>query len=113
GETFCAGQFNRGHSQTLDVARVANRAHRDPIINLEKFLTRLTKGEKQNPVAISKRRDGTTRRKLPFDVLAPVRDRFDPTIRLFDHATSSLNTAAILFSGNVGMPSRETILITG
>src|SRR5262249_49474592 len=113
GETFRAGQFNCRHSQTLDVARVTNRSHRDPIVNLKKLLARLTKREKQNPVAISKRRDGTTRGELPLDVLAPVGDRFDPTIRLLDHATNSLNTAAILLSGNVVMPSRDTILITG
>ena len=48
-----------------------------------------------------------------FDVLAPVRDRFYPTIRLFDHATISLKTAAILLSGKVVIPSRDTTLITG
>src|SRR4029077_15321793 len=51
--------------------------------------------------------------ELPVDILAPVGDRFDPTIRLFDHATISLNTAAILLSGKGVMPSRDTNLITG
>ena len=90
-----------------------NRSHRDPIVDLEKFLARLTKREKQNAFAVTQRRDGTTGGELPFDVLAPVGDGFDPTIRLFDHATISLNTAAILLSGKVVMPSRDTILITG
>ena len=43
----------------------------------------------------------------------PVGNRFDPTIRFFNHATVSLNTAAILLSGKVVMPSRDTILISG
>ena len=90
-----------------------NRSHCDPIVDLEKFLARLTKRDKQNAFAITERRDGTTGSELPFDVLAPVGDCFDPTIRLFDHATISLNTAAILLSGKVVMPSRDTILITG
>ena len=92
---------------------MTNRSHRNPIVNLEKFLARLTEREKQNALAISERGDGTAGGQLPFDVFAPVGDRFDPTIRLFDHATISLNTAAILFSGKVVMPSRDTILITG
>src|SRR4029077_4899707 len=90
-----------------------NPSHCDPIVNLEKFLARLTKRDKQNAFAITQRRDGTTRGELAFDVLAPVGDRFDPTIRLFNHATISLNTAPILLSGKVVMPSRDTILIMG
>ena len=42
-----------------------------------------------------------------------VGNRFDPTIRFFNHATVSLNTAAILLSGKVTMPSLDTILISG
>ena len=90
-----------------------NRSHRDPVVNLEKFLARLAKRDKQNAFPLTQRRDGTTGRELSFDVLAPVGDGFDPTIRLFDHATISLNTAAILLSGKVLIPSHDTILITG
>src|SRR4029078_11646671 len=90
-----------------------DRSHRDPIVDLEKFLARLAKREKQNAFAVTYRRDWTAGGELPFDVLAPVGNGFDPTIRLFDHATISLNTAAILLSGKVLMPSRDTILITG
>ena len=92
---------------------MTNRPHRDPIIDLEKFLALLTERKKQNPIAVSERRDGTTGSELSFDVLAAVGNRFDPTIRLFNHATICLNTTAILFSGKVAMPSRDTILITG
>src|ERR1700757_1815597 len=90
-----------------------NRSHRDPVVNLEKFLASLTKRNKQNAFAVTQRRDGTTGRELPFYVLAPVGDGFDPTIRLFDHATISLKMAEILLSGKVVMPSLDTILITG
>src|SRR6266567_3351847 len=90
-----------------------NPSHCDSIVDLEKFLARLAKREKQNAFSITQRRDGTAGGELPFDVLAPVGDGFDPTIRLLDHATISLNTAAILLSGKVVMPSRDTILITG
>src|SRR5262245_10515790 len=62
-----------------------NCSHCDPIVNLEKFLARLTERDKQNAFAVTERRDGTTGGELPFDVLAPVSDRFDPTIRLFNH----------------------------
>jgi hypothetical protein len=65
---------------------MANRSHCDPIVDLEKFLARLTKGDKQNAFAVTQRRDGTTWGELPFDVLAPVGDRFDPTIWLLNHS---------------------------
>ena len=99
--------------KTLDIARMADRAHRDPIINLENFLPGPAERQKQNPIAITNGRDRTARRELRLDVFAPVRNRFDPTIWLFDHATVLLKSAAIFFSGRVVMPSRETILITG
>src|SRR5207247_3429300 len=89
------------------------RSHCDPIVDLKKFLPRLTDGKKQNAVAITDRCDRAARGELRFDILAAIRDRFDPTIRLFDHATVSLNTAAILLSGKVLMPSRDTILMMG
>ena len=92
---------------------MTNRPHGDPIVDLEKFLPRLTDGEKQNAVAIADRCDRAARGELGFDILAAISDRFDPTIRLFDHATVSLNTAAILLSGKVVMPSRDTILMMG
>jgi hypothetical protein len=92
---------------------MTNRTHRDPVVDFKNLLTRLTDGEKQNAVAITKRRDRTARRELRFDVLAAVGDCFDPTIRFLNHATVSLNTAAILLSGKVVMPSRDTILISG
>src|SRR5437762_2792260 len=111
--SISSGQLNRRHSQPLDVSRVTDRSHPDTIVDLEKFLPPLTEGEEQNAVAITERRDGTAGGELPFNVLAPVGDRFYPTIRLFDHATISLNTAAILLSGKVVMPSRDTILMTG
>ena len=92
---------------------MTNRPHGDPIVNLENLLPHLTESEKQNALAITERRDRTARSQLPFDVLAAVGDRLNPTIWLFDHATVSLNTAAILLSGNVVMPSRDTILMRG
>ena len=92
---------------------MTNRPHCDPIVDLENFLPRLADSEKQNGVAITERGDRTARRQLPFDVLAAVSDRLDPTIRLFDYATVSLKTAAILLSGKVVMPSRDTILMSG
>ena len=92
---------------------MTDRSHPDTIVDLEKFLPCLTECEKQNTVAITERRDGTAGGELPFNVLAPVGDRFYPTIRLLYHATISLNTAAILLSGKVVMPSRDTILMTG
>ena len=92
---------------------MTNGAHGNAVVNLKKFLPSLTEGEKQDAIAIAKRHDRTARGELHFDVLAAVGDRFNPTIRLFDHATVSLNTAAILLSGKVLMPSRETILMSG
>src|SRR5438874_13772682 len=92
---------------------MANHTHCDAVVNLENFLSRLADGEKQNAVAITERRDRTPRSELRFDVLTAVRDRFDPTIRLFDHASVSLHTDAIFFSGRVVMPLRDTLLIRG
>src|SRR5262249_4175191 len=113
GEPFGAGQFDRRHSQSLDISGVTNRTHRNPIVDLKNLLARLTYSEKQNAISIAERCDRTARSKLRFDVLAPVGDGFNPTVRFFNHATLSLNTAAILFSGKVVMPSRDTILIRG
>src|SRR5438045_9563069 len=90
-----------------------NRSHCDPIVDLEKFLARLTKRDKQNAFAITERRDGTTASELPFDVFAPVGDCCDPTIPLFDHASISLNPAAILLSGKMVVPYSDVLLITG
>src|ERR1041385_9495833 len=90
GEPLRAGQFDRGHAQPFDIAGVTDRAHRDAIVNLKNFLTRLTEREKQNAVAITKRGDRAARGELRLDVFAPVRDRFDPAIRLLDHPTVSL-----------------------
>ena len=113
GEPFCAGQLNCRHSQPLDVPRMPDGSHRDAVVYLENFLPRLADSEKQNAIAKSERCDGTPRSELRFKVLAAVGDRFDPTIRFFDHATVSLKTAAILLSGKVVMPSRDTILMSG
>src|SRR3954447_212426 len=90
-----------------------NRAHRDAVIDLEEFLSRATKRQEEDSIPVSERYDRAARRQLGFDVLGPVRNRFDPTVRLFGHATLRLKTAAIRLSGNVVIPSRETILITG
>src|SRR5438034_6810189 len=92
---------------------MTNRAHRDPVVNLKNLLPHASERYEKNSVTISDRRDRTPRRQLRFDVLAPVRDRLYPTIRLFDHATFCLNTLAIFCSGNVVIPSRETVLISG
>src|ERR1017187_6822465 len=92
---------------------MTDRAHGNPVIDLEEFLPAPAEGQKQNPVAIADCRDGTSRGELRLNVLAAIRNRFDPTIWLFDHATLRLKSAAIRFSGKVVMPSRDTILITG
>ena len=92
---------------------MTNGPHRDPVVDLEDFLPRLADSQKKNSVPITERRDWAARSELRFDILASVGDRLDPTIRLFDHATVSLNTAAILLSGKVVMPWRETTLIRG
>src|SRR6267143_2149477 len=113
GETFCARQFNRRHPQSLDVARMTDRAHRDPVVNLENLLAHAPNRHKENAVPISHCRDRTAGCELRFDVLAPVRDRFHPTIRFFDHATLCLKIPAIFASGRVLIPSPETILISG
>src|ERR1051326_43508 len=112
-EAFRARQLDRGHSQPFDVARVSDRAHRDAIVNLEKFLPRFSEGEKQDPVAKSKRADWVSARQPCLAVFRAVRDCLDPAIWLFDHATLRLKIFPIFFSGNVVMPSRETILMTG
>src|SRR3954471_9668656 len=112
-ESFGAGQLDRSHPQPLDIARMPDRPHRDAIVNLEQFLPRFSQGQKKNSVPVPYRDNRTPGRKLRLDVLGAVRDRFDPTIRLLDHATLRLNTAAIFFSGNVVMPSADTILMIG
>src|SRR5437660_5337187 len=112
-ETLGARQFDCRHSQSLDIARMADRPHRDPVVNLKNLLPRTAKSHEKNSIAISDCRDRTAGRQLRFDVLAPIRNRFHPTIRFFDHATFCLNTAAIFSSRNVSIPSPETILITG
>src|SRR3981081_3179285 len=112
-ESLRARQLDRRHPQPLDVARMPDRAHRDAVVNLEKLLPRFPQRQEQNSVPVSDRDDRATRRDLRLDLSRAVRDRFDPTIRLFDHATLRLNTAAIRFSGNVVMPSRETTLMIG
>src|SRR5438552_13616786 len=87
-ESFSARQFNRRETQALDIARVTDRSHCNPIVNLEKFLPRTAAdGEKQDAVAIADGRDRTSLRELHLDVLAPVRDRFYPSVRFFDHPT--------------------------
>src|SRR5438105_4784906 len=112
-ETFRAREFNRRHSQALDVTRVADRAHRDPIVNLENLLPCAAERDEDNPVTIPDGRNRTALRELGLDVLAPVRNRFHPTIRFFDHATLCLKIPAIFSSGRVLIPSPETILISG
>src|SRR5207244_13292287 len=111
GEAFSLCQLNRRHSQPLNVSRVTDRSHPDTMLDLEKFLPRLTECEEQNAVAITERRDGTAGGELPFNVLAPVGDRFYPTIRLLYHATIFLNTATILLSVKVVMPFLEKIFM--
>src|SRR5215471_16543127 len=39
-ETLRARKFNCRHSQSLDIARMTNRAHRDPIVDLKNLLSR-------------------------------------------------------------------------
>src|SRR5213080_2467582 len=92
---------------------MTNRAHRDPVVNLKNLLPHASERYEKNSVTISDRRYRTPRRQLRFDVLAPVRDRLYPTIRLLDHAAFGLNTLAIFFSGIVVFPSRATVLISG
>ena len=92
---------------------MANRAHRNAIVNLKDFLSRLAERDKENSITVPDRRDRAPRGQLCFDVLAPVGDRFDPAIRLFDHATVSLKIAATFCSGKVAIPSPETILMSG
>src|SRR6202790_5669778 len=92
---------------------MTNCAHGNPIIDLEKFLPIRAEGQEQNPVAIADCRDRTSRGELGLNVFAAIRNRFDPAIWLFDHATLRLKSAAIRFSGKVAMPWRDTILMTG
>src|SRR5579885_3791515 len=113
GETFGAGQFDGRHSQPFNISGVSNRSHGDAIVDFKNLLTRTTSCKEQDAVAITQSGDGAARSQLRFDVFAPVGNRLDPAIRLFDHATVSLKTAAILLSGKVAMPSRDTILISG
>src|SRR5205823_10336538 len=95
-ETFSARQFNRGHSQPPDITRVTDRAHCDPIVNLENLLARAPKRDKQNTVAITDRRNRTPLRELGLDVLAPVRDRFYPTIWFFNHMASKIRSSTTM-----------------
>src|SRR5438045_366885 len=113
GETFGAGQLDGRHPQSFDVAGVTNRAHGNAIVNLEEFLSRLAQRNKQDAIAITERGDRAARGELRLNVFAPVRDRFDPAIRLLDHATVSWKMLATFCSGRVAMPSRETTLISG
>src|SRR4051812_14429739 len=112
-ETFRARQLDRSHAQTLDVARMPNRSHGDAIVDLENLLARAAQGDKNNSLRATDRRDRTARCELRLNVLAPIRDRLNPTIRLFDHATELWNTSAIDSSARVLMPSREPFLIPG
>src|SRR5260370_10518403 len=104
-ETLGAGQFDCRQPQSFDVAGMTDRAQCNPVVNLKNLLPRASKRYEKNSVTISDRRDRTAGRKLCFDILAPVRDRFYPTIRLFDHATFWLKLPAIFSSGNVVIPS--------
>src|SRR3954470_24067585 len=113
GEPFRAGELNGRHAQAFDIPRMTNRSHGDAIVNLEQFLPCPSQSKKQNSIPITESDDRAAGRELGLDVLAAVRDRLDPAIRLFDHATLRLKRAAIRFSGKVLIPSRETILITG
>src|SRR5437870_13722703 len=92
---------------------MTNRAHRDPVVNLKNLLPHASERYEKNSVTISDRRDRTPRRQLRFDVLAPVRDRLYPTLRLFDHATFCLHPLAIFGYGKVLLPSPEPVLISG
>ena len=85
GETFRAGEFDGGHAQTLDVARMPDGAHRDAVVDLENLLPLAAHGEEQDAIAIRECGDRAAAGELVFDILAPVRDGFDPTIGLFDH----------------------------
>src|SRR4051794_4794146 len=96
-ESLGAGQFDGSHPQPFDVPRVSDGAHRDPVVNLEKFLPRFAEREKQDPVPIPQGYNWTAAGQLRLDVLRPIRNRFDPAVRLFDHATLRLNTAPIFF----------------
>src|SRR5437879_12826737 len=95
-ETLGAGQFNRRHSQPLNVPWMTNRSHCNPIVDLENFLPRFAESEKQNAVEIAERRDRTARSELRFNVLAAIRVSYENTIRLFDTATISLYQVTIL-----------------
>src|SRR5437660_3905615 len=93
---------------------MTNRSHRDPIVYFINLLPRpAANRQKKNALTVSDRSDRTTLRELRLNVLAPVRDRFHPTVRFFDHATLCLKTCPIFSSGNVVIPSPETILISG
>ena len=48
---------------------MTDRTHRNPVVNLEDFLSRLAEREKQDTVAITERCNWTTRSELRFDVL--------------------------------------------
>src|SRR5689334_5002144 len=89
------------------------RSHRDPIIDLEDFLTRPAERQKHNSLVVANCSDRASRCQLRFNVLPPVGDCLNPTVRLFDHATDCRKISAIFSSGKVLMPSPETVLITG
>jgi len=111
-ETFAAGQLDRSHPQSLDIARMPDRAHRDAIVNLEQFLRVFFEGQKENSVPVPERDNRAPGRKLRLDVLGAVRRSLRPN----EYGSSImprsvLNTAAIFFSGNVVIPSADTILM--
>src|SRR5438105_1777626 len=90
-----------------------DRAHRDAIVNLEDFLSRPAKRQKEDALVVPNRSDRTAGRELRFNVLAPVGNCLNPAIRLFNHATECRKISAIFSSDKVLMPSPETVLITG
>src|SRR5438045_9482137 len=92
---------------------MADGPHRDAVVNLEKFLARFPQRQEQDPLPVAERDDRTARGELGLDVLRAVRDRLDPTIRFFDHATLRSKTAAMRLSGRVVLLSREPNLRPG
>src|SRR5205809_6609802 len=93
---------------------MTNRSHRDPVVDFINLLSRAAANrQKKNAFSVSDRSDRTALRELRLHIFAPVRDRFHPTVRFFDHATLWLKTSATFSLGRVVIPSRETILING
>src|SRR3954468_18872610 len=112
-EPLRARQFNRRHSQPLDVARMSDRSHRNPIVNFEDLLSRSPECDKQDSVGVTQGRNRAARSQLRFNVFAAIRNRLDPAIRFLDHATSFLKISPIRASERVRIPSRETIFKIG